>query len=148
MKHSHLEHEFVERLPEQLAPGILYVSMTYGTVAHRCCCGCGEEVVTPLGPTDWRMIYDGESVSLLPSVGNWSLPCRSHYVIERGRVIGAGPWSEEQVAAERARDRAAKAQFYGQQPVAAPPQATPQPKPDPAPRPSLWRRFWKAVLGA
>jgi hypothetical protein len=43
--------------------------------------------VTPFTPTDWRMTFDGESVSLDPSVGNWNQKCRSHYVIRRNRVL-------------------------------------------------------------
>lgn len=112
MRHTQLEHRFVEHLPETLEPGILYVSMAYATAAHRCCCGCGEEVVTPFTPTDWSMTFDGETISLSPSVGNWQQPCRSHYVLKRSRVIKAGPWTPDQVSAEQARDRAAKAQFY------------------------------------
>lgn len=124
MRHKQLEHRFVENLPEKLEPGILYVSMAYATAAHRCCCGCGEEVVTPFTPTDWSMTFDGETISLSPSVGNWQQPCRSHYVVKRGRVIEAGPWSPEQVTAEQARDRAAKARFYDtpeQKPPVVPP---------------------------
>jgi hypothetical protein len=34
-------------------------------------------------------------------------------VITSGEVIAAGDWSEEQVVAERKRDRAAKARHYG-----------------------------------
>ncbi|MDB5575337.1 MAG: hypothetical protein JWR80_513 [Bradyrhizobium sp.] len=112
MRHDQLEHRFVEVFPDRLDPGLLYISMEYGSATHACCCGCGEEVVTPFTPTDWRMIYDGETVSLWPSIGNWTLPCRSHYVIERGRVIEATPWTEEEIAYERERDRAAKAQYY------------------------------------
>jgi hypothetical protein len=59
------------------------------------------------------MTFDGETVSLWPSVGNWNLACRSHYVIERGRVIGAASWTDEQIAAERRKDKAAKARHYG-----------------------------------
>ncbi|WP_081054733.1 DUF6527 family protein [Burkholderia vietnamiensis] len=110
-----LEHRFVRNVPRELVPGILYVSMDYATVVHSCCCGCGEQVVTPLSPTDWKMTYDGASVSLSPSIGNWQLLCRSHYVIRQGRVIEAGPWSAAQVAAEHRRDQAAKARFYGRQ---------------------------------
>jgi Family of unknown function (DUF6527) len=113
MRHSHLEHRFVQHIPDGLEPGVLYISMEYGTAAHRCGCGCGEEVVTPFTPTDWKMTFDGETVSLNPSIGNWTLPCRSHYVIKRGRVIEAGPWTDKQVEGERQRDRAAKARFYG-----------------------------------
>ncbi|WP_417924835.1 DUF6527 family protein [Collimonas pratensis] len=27
---------------------------------------------------DWSLTYDGKTVSLDPSIGNWSLPCRAH----------------------------------------------------------------------
>lgn len=113
MRHSHLEHRFVQHIPDGLEPGVLYISMEYGTAAHQCCCGCGEEVVTPFTPTDWKMTFEGETVSLSPSIGNWTLDCRSHYVIKRGRAIEAEPWTDVQVEAERHRDRAAKARFYG-----------------------------------
>ncbi|WP_081713375.1 MULTISPECIES: DUF6527 family protein [unclassified Labrenzia] len=128
MRYNRLEHRFVEHIPERLEPGVLYVSFQYATSTHSCCCGCGEEVVTPLTPTDWKMTFDGETVSLQPSIGNWMLKCQSHYVIKNGQVIEAGPWNDEQVAAAHRRDRAAKARFYGQpekvelpaQPSAAP----------------------------
>ena len=136
IQHKRLEHRFVEHIPERLEAGILYVSMEYATSAHSCCCGCGEEVVAPFTSTDWKMTFDGETVSLRPSIGNWTLKCRSHYVIDRGKVIAAGPWSEEQVDAERRRDRAAKAHFYGQVPkVEAPGQPVP-----PKATPGFWRR--------
>ena len=113
MRHQKLEHSFVRNIPRELAPGVLYISMDYATAVHSCCCGCGERVVTPFTPTDWRMTFDGESISLHPSVGNWNQKCRSHYVIRRSRVFEAGPWSEAQVEAERHRDKRAKAEHYG-----------------------------------
>ncbi len=112
MRYSQLEHRFVQHVPDHLDPGVLYISIEYGTAVHSCCCGCGEEVVTPITPTDWKMTFDGETVSLWPSIGNWKLPCRSHYVIERGRVIEARPWTDDQIAAEHRRDKAAKARYY------------------------------------
>lgn len=133
MRHGHLEHRFVQHIPEELEPGVLYISMDYGTAAHSCCCGCGEEVVTPFTPTDWTMTFDGETVSLNPSIGNWTLACRSHYVIKRGQVIKAGPWMDKQVEAERQRDRAAKSRFYAvpepAEPVATADQAEPSSQP-------------------
>ncbi|MHB0851152.1 DUF6527 family protein [Stutzerimonas nitrititolerans] len=87
--------------------------MDYATAVHSCCCGCGDRVVTPFTPTDWRMTFDGESISLHPSVGNWNQKCRSHYVIQRSRVLEAGPWSQGQIEAERLRDKKAKAAHYG-----------------------------------
>lgn len=107
-----LEHEFVHYIPEKLEYGKLYVSVAFATVAHRCCCGCGNEVVTPLSPTDWQLIFDGESVSLDPSIGNWSFACRSHYWIRRGQIRWAPRWSEEEIRAGRARDRRSKEQFF------------------------------------
>ena len=64
-----LAHEFVDSIPEELEDGVLYVSIRFGTVVHKCACGCGEEVVTPLGPAEWRLTYDGKTVSLAPSIG-------------------------------------------------------------------------------
>lgn len=90
-----LNHKFVEFIPDALNEGILYVSVTHGTSVHRCCCGCGREVVTPLTPADWRMIFDGETVSLYPSIGNWNFPCRSHYWISENRVEWVPRWNEE-----------------------------------------------------
>lgn len=107
-----MKHEFVDIIPDQLSNGVLYVSLKYGTAAHKCCCGCGKEVVTPITPTDWRLIYDGETVSLYPSIGNWGFDCRSHYWIKNGRVEWAEDWSDECIAAGRGYDRNSKLTKY------------------------------------
>lgn len=119
MRHHTLQHRFVRNAPRELEPGVLFISMEYATAVHSCCCGCGERVVTPFTPTDWRMTFDGESVTLNPSVGNWNQDCRSHYVIERNRVIECGQWSDAHVEAERRRDKLAKAEYYGRAPAPA-----------------------------
>jgi Family of unknown function (DUF6527) len=113
MQYHTLEHRFVRNVPRDLEPGVLYISMEYATAVHSCCCGCGERVVTPLTPTDWYMTFDGESISLHPSVGNWNQKCRSHYVIQHSRVLEAGAWTNAQVEAECLRDKKAKAAYYG-----------------------------------
>lgn len=77
-----------------------------------CCCGCGSEITTPLSPTGWRLIFDGRTVSLEPSVGNWSYPCRAHYWIRRGRVEWAPRWSDEEIAEGRNMARRAKEAYY------------------------------------
>lgn len=125
MRHQALEHRFVRNVPRDLDPGVLYISMDYATAVHSCCCGCGDRVVTPFTPTDWRMTFDGESISLHPSVGNWNQKCRSHYVIQRSRVLGAGTWSNAQIEAERRRDKKAKATHYSNQQGTLPGAATP-----------------------
>lgn len=97
-------HQFVSTVPSQPKERILYVSLDFDTMIHMCACGCGREVVTPLGPNDWRFIYDGETVSVLPSIGSWSLPCRSHYFIKSGRVDWMPQWSDDEIRAGRDAD--------------------------------------------
>lgn len=104
-------HKFVEQIPERLEEGVLYISIEYATVMHLCACGCGHEVVTPLSPTDWEMTFDGETVSLAPSIGSWSLKCQSHYWIRRGGVRWARWMSPEEIERGRERDRRRK-QLY------------------------------------
>ncbi len=78
--------KFVEFIPKSLDDGILYVSRKYGAVLHNCCCGCGNKVSTPLSPTGWSITGNHDFVSLHPSVGSFSLPCKSHYYIRHNRV--------------------------------------------------------------
>ncbi len=117
-----LHHEFVDTVPDVLEPDLIYVSLAYATAVHLCACGCGGEVVTPLSPTDWQIAYDGETLSLLGgddavsragSIGNWSFPCRSHYVVRRGQVHWCKPWTNEVVAAGRAADGRVKQERLG-----------------------------------
>lgn len=112
---TRVEHQFVEFIPDDLADGTLYISVKYGTCVHRCLCGCGNKVVTPLTPTDWKLTFDGDTVSLDPSVGNWSFACRSHYWIGDNRVRWAGAWSQARVNAARARDEGRKRRYFGGQ---------------------------------
>lgn len=100
-----LNYKFVEDIPANLEDGVLYVSMRYAIAVHKCCCGCGIKVPTPFDPTDWKFIFDGETVSLYPSIGNWSFPCRSHYWINRNKIEWASQWTEKQIAKTRARSR-------------------------------------------
>lgn len=112
-KISKLEPQFVTAIPEKVGEGIIYASLEYATVSHLCCCGCGREVVTPLTPTDWKLTYDGQNISMHPSIGNWSFPCQSHYWIRDGQVQWAEQWTAEQIQAGREYDRHAKTRQYG-----------------------------------
>lgn len=108
-----LRHKFVEFIPGTLEDGTVYVSMVYATATHKCCRGCGNEVVTPLSPTDWKLTFNGRTISLDPSIGNWGFPCLSHYRIRENRALWALPMSKEQVDAGRSHDRLAKKNYYG-----------------------------------
>ncbi len=96
-----MTHKFVEYIPEQIEEGIIYVSLEYGTVVHKCCCGCGKKVFTPLSPTDWKLIFDGESISLYPSIGSWNLECKSHYWIRNNMIEWSTQWSEKEIKTGR-----------------------------------------------
>ena len=109
-----LAHKFVEFIPEIMEEGTLYVSMENEMVIHKCCCGCGNEVVTPLSPTDWLLTFDGRSITLHPSIGNWGFDCRSHYWIRGGKVKWSGQWSSEEIEAGRAADLMAKKQYFAE----------------------------------
>ncbi len=74
MKRTSLTHQFVECIPSELADGVLYISITCSTAVHKCVCGCGNKVVTPITPADWQLSYNGDTVSLTPSIGNWGFP--------------------------------------------------------------------------
>jgi len=78
-------------MPQELKPGVLYVSEEFGAAAHLCPCGCGAKIRTPLGPTDWTLEETDSGPTLWPSVGNWQQTCQSHYWIYEGEVI----WSIE-----------------------------------------------------
>ncbi|RPF28556.1 hypothetical protein EDD32_3089 [Georgenia muralis] len=101
-----MDHRFVEVLPTPLEPGVLYISGAHNIVAHLCCCGCGTEVVTPLGPAGWALRYDGR-VSLSPSIGNGAYDCKSHYVIQASHVRWLSNMTLEHHVRAQARDQAA-----------------------------------------
>ena len=110
--HASLAHEFVEYLPAKLAEGVLYISIPFRTAVHRCACGCGNKVVTPISPADWQLFYDGDTVSLTPSIGNWGFPCRSHYWVKAGQIRWSHAWTDDQITAGRARDDRGRAQYF------------------------------------
>ncbi len=106
MRANRIRPKFVEFIPDHLEDGVFYISERFRTCSHKCCCGCGDEVVTPLSPAEWRLTREGELVSLWPSVGNWDYACRSHYVIQRNQVKWAAAMNAKQIARVRQRDAA------------------------------------------
>jgi hypothetical protein len=104
-----VDPRFVDSAPGILEPGVMYVSIRHKTVLHLCACGCGHEVVTPLAPHRWRLVFDGETVSLEPSVSNGVLACRSHYFITRNMIDWRRPMTEAGIEWARSRDARALA---------------------------------------
>lgn len=57
-------------------------------------------------------MFDGENISLHPSIGNWSFPCQSHYWIKNGSIKWSGKFTKEEIEEVRKRDKYAKSQHY------------------------------------
>lgn len=115
MKNCHVyQHQFVGLIPNELQEGILYVSLPYSTVIHLCACGCRREVVTPLAPFQWKLTYDGETISLFPSIGNWNFPCRSHYWLKEGKIVWAIALSSKKIEAGRKNDGTESRTYFEQ----------------------------------
>lgn len=144
-----LKHQFVEFIPDELQDKTIYISLRFATVTHKCCCGCGLEVVTPLSPTDWKLIFDGVSISLEPSIGNWGFPCQSHYWIRQNQVRWSYRMTRQEIDAGRRTDATAKQQYFDS--VAAPAETVQMPSAEKAaevhPRQGWWQRLWRKVWG-
>lgn len=125
IRHKTIRHEFVETVPAEREEGVVYVSIPFSTAVHNCLCGCGMKVVTPIKPHKWVLTFDGESISLNPSVGNWSFPCQSHYVIRKGQVIVAAAMTERGIAKGRAADEDLRRRYLGADTAATPPNERP-----------------------
>lgn len=113
MRISKIRSAHVDSFPKTLEDGVLYISWKFKTAAHRCACGCGTKIVTPLRPTEYKLIESRGRVTILPSIGNWNHPCQSHYVIRDSQIQWAGQWTEQEIARGRARDESDKYQYFG-----------------------------------
>lgn len=112
-------------IPDRLEPDILYVAMEHDVAVHLCACGCGQEVVTPFSPAQWSISYNGQSISLSPSIGNWAFPCKSHYWIRNGEVEWARSFSAAEIDLVRIKDALDREKVFAQ-PVKAATVSMPQ----------------------
>ena len=83
--------EYVHFMPNDLSPGILYISYEFKLAIHLCACGCGGKTVTPLGEEGgdhWTITKVEEKVTLRPSIGNWlgENPYHAHYLITENKI--------------------------------------------------------------
>jgi len=105
-----IQHKFLEYIPNELEEGILYITVVYRTAVHLCVCGCRNKVVTPITPTYWELTFDGKSVSLHPSIGNWNFECKSHYWIIKNKVKFSRKWSDVEI--EEVKNKETKSKYY------------------------------------
>jgi hypothetical protein len=107
-----LQHKFVESVPVDLENDVLYISLEYCTAIHKCVCGCGNEVVTPISPTGWKMTFDGKSITLDPSIGSWNLKCKSHYFIINSKIKYARKWSDSEIKYGRETEKKEQKKYF------------------------------------
>ena len=112
MKRKMIRPKFVDLIPDNITEGVLYVSIRFATATHKCACGCSELVVTPIRPTDWTLIWDRDTISLWPSIGNWNFQCRSHYFIRKSKIVWVRKWSDSEIKSGRRIDKARKDRYY------------------------------------
>jgi hypothetical protein len=78
----------VSRLPERLAPGVLYYVPEYEFAVRLCECGCSARTAVPLGGPDWEITHEEEDLlALYPSIEEFQTAVRSGKRIQAGRVV-------------------------------------------------------------
>lgn len=117
-------------MPNDLKPGILYVSEEFDIALHLCACDCRAKMKTLLWPTERSVTETRKGVTTRPSVGNWQQPCQSHYWIEYGKIIWAQKWTPEEITAGRRNEEPRRPIYYAALYRN---------------RPSIARRFWRWV---
>jgi Family of unknown function (DUF6527) len=78
-------YQAVERLPKQLAQGVLYHSEEFEVAALSCACGCGHRVML-LVPDSHQVFAQNGKPTVRPSISVCDAPCKSHYIIVGGNV--------------------------------------------------------------
>jgi len=139
-----LQHKFVEFIPENIEADTLYISIAYCTAIHLCVCGCGNEVVTPLSPTDWELTFNGKTVSLSPSIGNWSFDCKSHYWIIKNEINWSGKWNERKIEKGRKLSDKNKENFFNKEKVKIPVKVAPEILTN-RPKPGWWKSLLSSI---
>ena len=68
--------------------------------------------MTPLDPSEWSFKETNNKPTLYPSIGNWQIPCKSHYWITDGIIEWSYEWSEEEIIAGRNAEERKRKVYY------------------------------------
>jgi len=90
-------YQAVERIPKELARGIVYHSKEFELAALLCACGCGHRV-TLLVPDSHQVFSDGGLATIRPSIAVCDAACKSHYFISSGKVEWLPAFTNAQAA--------------------------------------------------
>lgn len=106
--------KFVDRVPSEIEEGVIYISTSVNTAVHLCPCGCKTEIVTPIDPSEWNFTYDGETISLNPSVGVWGAACKSHYWIKKNHIKWSKTYNYREIEEVRNKESVENRNYYNQ----------------------------------
>ena len=96
IKTVEIRPEYVINIPAELEENVIYISKEYSGSAHNCLCGCKSRIFLPINQPDhsfelfrtygWNLIENQKGISFTPSIGNYNLPCKSHYIITNNKA--------------------------------------------------------------
>jgi len=83
-----METVYVDRLPmkSEMEAEKVYMAENKTQATHLCPCGCGTEILTPLGRGGYRALENSdESLTISPQIEH--SPCSNNYKLYKGYVI-------------------------------------------------------------
>jgi hypothetical protein len=86
IKTVEIEPVFIETIPDILEENKIYISEQNKVSIHLCLCGCKTEVVLIIGYPHWNHFIKNDKLTIVPSIGNFQIPCKSHYVITNNKA--------------------------------------------------------------
>ncbi|WP_125953144.1 DUF6527 family protein [Novosphingobium sp. MD-1] len=86
-------YQAVERIPKQLAEGVVYHSEEFEVAALLCACGCGHRVML-LVPDSHQVYSESGMATIRPSISVCDARCKAHYVVTAGDVEMLPAFSE------------------------------------------------------
>jgi len=99
-------------LPIDFKPNTLYFSKEFEVAGHLCACGCENKIITPINPVEWALEITRYGPTLYPSIGNWQLPCKSHYWISKGKVEWSYKMTEDEIFAGNKCEEVRREKYY------------------------------------
>jgi Family of unknown function (DUF6527) len=79
------QYQIVDRIPDQLAAGVVYHNEDFELASLLCACDCGHRV-TLLVPDSHQISSEDGLVTITPSIAVCDAVCKSHYYIKSGEV--------------------------------------------------------------